>query len=214
MLKTKEIKTVLVLAPHTDDGEFGCGGTIARFLEEGKEVHYAAFSACEDSVPSDFPKDILKKELRQAMKVLGVKRESIHIYEYQVRTFPQRRQEILDDLIALREDIKPDLVFLPSQQDIHQDHHTIAMEGLRAFRYVSILGYEVPWNNISFNTLSFVLLKDKHLERKIKALGAYKSQAFRNYANEQFIRSLAITRGTQIASVYAEAFEVIRWVIK
>ena len=35
---------VLVLAPHTDDGELGCGGTISRMVEEGREVYYAAFS--------------------------------------------------------------------------------------------------------------------------------------------------------------------------
>ena len=38
---------ILVLAPHTDDGEFGCGGSIARFASEGNEVHYVAFSAAE-----------------------------------------------------------------------------------------------------------------------------------------------------------------------
>ena len=37
-------KRVLVLAPHTDDGEFGCGGTMARLVEAGVEVHYQAFS--------------------------------------------------------------------------------------------------------------------------------------------------------------------------
>ncbi len=31
-------KRVLVLAPHTDDGEFGAGGTIARLVEGGAEV--------------------------------------------------------------------------------------------------------------------------------------------------------------------------------
>ena len=50
---------VLVLAPHTDDAEFGCGGTIAKLVSEGSEVHIAAFSACEQSVRPEFPKDIL-----------------------------------------------------------------------------------------------------------------------------------------------------------
>ena len=29
---------ILVLAPHTDDGELGVGGSIAKFIEEGKEI--------------------------------------------------------------------------------------------------------------------------------------------------------------------------------
>ena len=37
MLRAKKI---LVLAPHTDDAEFGCGGAIAKFIKEGKEVQH------------------------------------------------------------------------------------------------------------------------------------------------------------------------------
>ena len=29
------VKTALVLAPHTDDGEFSCGGTIKKLTENG-----------------------------------------------------------------------------------------------------------------------------------------------------------------------------------
>ena len=38
------IKKVLVIAPHTDDGEFGCGGTINKLIKLGIEVHYVAYS--------------------------------------------------------------------------------------------------------------------------------------------------------------------------
>ena len=53
------IKNVLILAPHTDDGELGCGGTIAKLIEEGSEVYYAAFSVCETSVPEGYTINIL-----------------------------------------------------------------------------------------------------------------------------------------------------------
>tara|TARA_Y100000739_G_C20308302_1_gene328716 strand:+ start:165 stop:359 length:195 start_codon:yes stop_codon:yes gene_type:complete len=55
---------ILVLAPHTDDGEIGCGGSIARFIDEGKEIYYIAFSKCEESVPKGFPKNILEEEVK------------------------------------------------------------------------------------------------------------------------------------------------------
>ena len=64
-------KKILVLAPHTDDGEFGCGGTINKMIEEGNEVYYAAFSACQQSVLPQFPQDILITEVKAATKVLG-----------------------------------------------------------------------------------------------------------------------------------------------
>ena len=205
---------ILILAPHTDDGELGCGGTIAKFIEEGKEVYCAAFSIAEDSVPEGFAKDALIHEFTNAMAVLGVTKDHLYIYRYRVRHFPSFRQEILEDIVKLRNSIEPDLVFVPSPNDIHQDHQVISAEGLRVFKKISILGYELPWNNIIFETRSFVKLEDKHIEKKIKALKCYHTQQHRSYLSENFIRGLAKTRGTQFESENAEAFEVIRMVVK
>ncbi|MEK2645208.1 PIG-L deacetylase family protein [Bdellovibrio sp. BCCA] len=214
MISSNQVKRVLVLAPHTDDGEFGCGGSIAKLIEEGADVYYAAFSACEQSVLKEFPPDILISEVKEATAELGIKKENLILFKYEVRTFNFRRQEILQDLVDLKKNINPDLVFMPATSDMHQDHSTIALEGLRAFKLTSILSYEVPWNNLSFNTSSFVHLEDRHVEKKINALRLYRSQAHRPYANEEFIRSLARTRGVQIATTYAETFDVVRWIIK
>lgn len=206
-------KRVLILAPHTDDGEFGCGATIAKLIEQGNQVYCAAFSACEQSVLKQFPSDILITEVKAASSRLGIKPENLLLYNYEVRTFNFRRQEILDDILKLRNEIKPDVVFMPSENDIHQDHNTIAQEGIRAFKFSSILAYEVPWNNLIFHTRCFTLLEERHIVSKIEALKEYKSQAHRPYANEEFIRALARTRGVQINTQYAECFDVIRWIL-
>ena len=79
---------ILVLSPHTDDGEFHCGGSIVRFIEEGADVFYVAFSTAEKSVPPDFPSDILKSEVREATKTLGIKQADLILFDYEVRTFP------------------------------------------------------------------------------------------------------------------------------
>lgn len=207
-------KVVLILAPHTDDGEFGCGGTIYKLLKNNNEVYYCAFSACQQSVLKQFPSDILITEVKAATKVLGIKPENLILFDYEVRTFNFRRQEILEDMIKLRGKINPDIIIMPSLNDIHQDHFTIAQEGLRAFKFCSILCYEVPWNNLTFNTTSFVIMDEECIAAKVKALSEYKSQAHRTYANEEFIRALACTRGVQIGARYAETFDVIRWIIK
>jgi LmbE family N-acetylglucosaminyl deacetylase len=209
-----DIARVLVLAPHTDDGEIGCGGTIVRFIEEGKEVYYVAFSTARTSVRPDFPDDILEMEVKEATRVLGVPPEHLVLYDFPVRHFPQYRQEILQALVDLRLKIKPQLVLVPSPHDIHQDHQVIAAEGLRAFKRHTLLGYEEPWNNIVFETRCFISLKQRHIARKIEALHCYRSQAHRSYLDEEFMWSLARTRGTQIEGGYAEAFEVLRWVMK
>ena len=161
-------KNVYVLAPHTDDGELGCGGAIAKFVEEGKEVYYAAFSVAEKSVPEGFPKNVLKTEVKNAMEILGIPEKNLLIYKYEVRTFSYHRQDILEDIVSLRNDLQPDLIFIPSPNDLHQDHKVMAEEGIRAFKKSTILGYEEPWNNISFDTVSFIPLEERHIEKKIE----------------------------------------------
>lgn len=203
---------VLVLAPHTDDGELGCGGTISRMVEEGREVYYAAFSTAAESVPPPFPPDILEKEVRQGTKVLGIPVANLLVYKYKVRHLPHMRQEILEELVRMKREIDPGTVFLPSAQDLHQDHQTVHIEGLRAFKTVTVLGYELPWNNLSFDYRHFCVLTRAHVETKIAALRCYQSQQHRPYTQEEFIRSWARTRGGQIMVEYAEAFDVLRWV--
>lgn len=206
-------KRILILAPHTDDAEFGCGGTISKLVDNGNEVYCAAFSACEQSVLKQFPTDILITEVKAASSKLGIKPENLFLFDYQVRTFNYRRQEILDSIIQLKNKIAPDVVFIPSLNDIHQDHATIANEAFRAFKFSSILCYELPWNNISFSTSCFMVLEERHVMNKIDALMEYKSQAHRPYANAEFIRSLATVRGVQINTKYAECFEILRWIL-
>ena len=203
---------VLVLAPHTDDGELGCGGTISRMVGEGREVYYAAFSTAAESVPPPFPPDILEKEVREGTKVLGIPAANLLVYKYKVRHLPHMRQEILEELVRMKREIDPATVFLPSAQDLHQDHQTVHIEGLRAFKTVTVLGYELPWNNLSFDYRHFCVLTREHVQTKIAALRCYQSQQHRPYTQEEFIWSWARTRGGQIMVEYAEAFDVLRWV--
>ena len=141
--------------------------------------------------------------------------ENLILLDYEVRTFPLHRQEILDEIIKLKDKIKPDLVLVPSSNDIHQDHQTIYEEALRAFKKnSSIWGYEHPWNNLTFTTDIFVKLEEKHIKKKIEALKAYKSQDFRTYFDERYIRALAYTRGTQVNFTYAECFELLRLLVR
>jgi len=201
---------VLILAPHTDDGEFGCGGTIARLLEAGTEVRYVAFSIATKSLPAGFPPDTLAREVKEATSVMGIAPEALTVHDFEVRSFPERRQDILELLIAVWEKWRPDAVLMPSLRDIHQDHQVVAAEGLRAFKRTTVLGYEIPWNNLEFDFQAYVALEERHVQRKVDALACYESQQHRNYANPEYIWNLARTRGINVSRDYAEAFEVYR----
>ena len=206
---------ILILSPHTDDGEFGCGGSIARFVSERKEVFYVAFSTAEKSVPPEYPHDILKTEVKEATRILGIRKENLILFDYITREFPSNRQPILDDILALKKELKPDMVMLPSTYDTHQDHQVVVQEGFRTFKDTTMMGYEMPRNNLSFPTNVFVALTERELRIKIKAIECYRSQAGKYlFSLKELYKILAQLRGTQVGLEYAETFEAIRWVMK
>jgi len=206
---------VLILSPHTDDAELGCGGTIAKLNEEKKELLWVVFSTAEDSLPENMSKDTLKNEFLCVIRKLGLKKSNFLIENYKVRRLNERRQDILETLIQIRNNFNPDLVIGPSLNDFHQDHQVLANEMIRAFKgNSSIISYELPWNHITFSNQMFIKLEKKHIEAKIELLSCYESQVIknRNYFSKEFIYGLARMRGVQVNSLYAEAFEVIRWI--
>jgi LmbE family N-acetylglucosaminyl deacetylase len=209
----KSFKKVLVLAPHTDDGELGCGASISKFISNGSEVFYVAFSLCTKSLPKNLPSNTLEIEVLEALKILGVPRSNTILFDFDVRDFNRFRQEILEEMIKIKAQNNFDLVLVPNSNDIHQDHQVIYNEALRAFKNITLFGYELPWNSLNFTTSCFIPIEEDDLQMKIKALSAYKSQAHRSYLNPDFIKGLAITRGTQIGVKFAEAFELIRFVL-
>lgn len=206
------VSNALILAPHTDDAELGCGGSMARFLEEGITLHVAVFSTADESLPPGTPKGTLKDEFYHAMEIMGIPEKQLHVYDYPVRRLSYFRQEVLEELIGLRRLTKPDIIFIPSGQDLHQDHKVVYNEGLRAFKDLSLLGYELPWNHITFSAQAFISLEMHHLNKKWEALQAYKTQLQleRPYFSPDFLNGLARLRGTQVKAKWAEAFEVIR----
>jgi LmbE family N-acetylglucosaminyl deacetylase len=206
------MRRVLVLAPHTDDAELGCGGTIARLLADGADVFVAAFSTAEESLPPGAKPHRLRDEFLAAMQTLGIPHDNALVFEYPVRRLSYYRQELLEELVKLRKQIDPNMVFLPSASDLHQDHQVLNAEGLRCFKDMTVWGYELPWNNIGFPAQAFVTLEPCDLQAKWEALQAYKSQfeLGRPYFSQEFIEGLARVRGVQVKSPYAEAFEVMR----
>lgn len=69
--------TILILAPHADDGEFGCGGSIAKYVEMGADVCYAAFTLDGGPPMDGMPHRSMETELTGATQKLGIKSEFI-----------------------------------------------------------------------------------------------------------------------------------------
>lgn len=199
---------ILALSPHTDDAEFGAGATIARHVAEGDHVVVVAFSACERSVPEGFSPTALRTEFLNATGVLGV--AGAECLAFDVRTMPERRQEVLDEMLRMRREYDPDVVLCPSRSDTHQDHATIAAEAVRAFRGITTLGYVLPWNCPSVNVTTWRRVHFADVTKKVAALKCYASQAGRPYATEEAVWAHVQLAGLQAGMRYAEPFETIR----
>ena len=202
---------VLVLAPHTDDAELGCGASISRLVREGAEVHIVAFSAAETSVPKHLPADVNRQDAVTAAGVLAVQEENVNVLDFPVRNFPEHRQAILETMIRFRTTVDPDVVIGPCSTDRHQDHSVVHDEMMRAFARRTVLGYELSWNCTLFEAMAHIEVSEDDLAAKLKALASYRSQETRDYMSEDHIRSWAVMRGMQAAMPLAEAYQLLHW---
>ena len=196
---------VIVICPHTDDGGIGAGGTTARFLEEGIEVHYVVLSV---------PSPEFEEECMNAIKSFKTKDNGVHLHLYSFRRqrFLEQRQDILQILCDLNMKLKPNLVFIPSTYDRHQDHQVATNEAIRAFNHSSILGYIINKNCKVVIEDVFIPFEEEHLLTKQIVLSNYHSQrrVGRIETDPEYVRVEAYMRGTKIGKSYAETFEVIR----
>ncbi|PRQ61367.1 PIG-L deacetylase family protein [Vibrio sp. V01_P9A10T6] len=206
-------KRALFISAHPDDTEFGAAGLVRVLIEQGVEVYLAVFSNPIESLPKSADAQKLLNEQRASAEILGLKAD-IHFYDYPVRKFSYYRQEILEDLIKLRELIKPDLVITSSENDYHQDHNTLACEAIRAFKQSTLLGYTHPWNTRKVVGNVFFELTEDNLRKKIEAVSAFESQSQRSYSQPNVIESLAIEAGIASGFRYAERFELVTMSVK
>lgn len=193
---------VLVLSPHTDDAELGLGGSIHKHVTKGDTVETIVFT--------DWNLPETKDQCIDAQFILGC--HNVTVYDFVMGKFYEHRGKILQRLYEINQTQKPDFVYVPSGTDAHQDHQTIHQEAMRVFKHCSILGYNLPWNNITSTTHQcFNEISQENLEAKIKAIQCYTTESHRTYMSPEYHKSLAIIEGQKIGVQYAESFEVIRW---
>ena len=135
---------------------------------------------------------------------------SYEILDFNTRYFPRDRQDILQILHDHSRKENYNLVFTPTTTDIHQDHGVVTTEAKRIFRKCTLLGYELPWNNLDVSLNCFIPLEKRHIKKKISALGCYNTQKKHPYFDKKFLESVVKMRGVQLSTPFAEGFETIK----
>jgi LmbE family N-acetylglucosaminyl deacetylase len=196
---------VLFLGAHPDDIEIGCGALIAHIVNQ-TEVLCATLSDNQKN-----PELIhLVEEHYDSMAVLGVPKDKIVLGGFETRRFPHLRQEILEYMIQINRTFKPDIVFVHTKADIHQDHQTVTEEALRAFRGTTVLGYDVIRSSYGFFPSFLVEVSERDVEKKIEALARYKTYASRYYFDPEVTRATLVRHGAICERHYAEGFDILR----
>jgi len=198
-------KTVCCIGAHPDDIELGCGALIADIVEQ-TEVICVTMS---DNQKNPLLKNLVG-EYHDSMDILGVKPENVFLYDFVTRRFQASRQEILEVMIEIKKQYQPEVVFVHTAQDNHQDHQTVTEEALRAFRGTSLLGFDVLRSSHGFFPHFLVEVSKQAVGKKIQALKAYKTYADKYYFDENIIHATAIRHGALAERPYAEGFDILR----
>ncbi|KXK14082.1 MAG: LmbE family protein [Chloroflexi bacterium OLB14] len=202
-------KRVLFLGAHPDDIEIGCGALIHHIAQK---TEILCVTLSDNQKNPDLKK--VKGEHLQSMKVLGVPEEKVIFGNFTTRIFQQSRQEILEYFLKLRKDFKPDLIFTHSKQDVHQDHNTMTDEALRAFRGITVLGFDVVRSSYGFFPHFLVEVTEEDVNKKIEALAQYETYKDRYYFNQELTRSIMVRHGALAEVSFAEGFDILRIVGK
>jgi len=219
------MKTVLVVAAHADDEALGCGGTIARHLEEGDAVHLVLMA---DGVCSR--KDVSKEDLKRcveaskrAQSILGASSsQSLELPDNLMDSVPLL--EIVQKLEPILSGIQPSIIYTHHHGDLNVDHrltHTAVMTACRPLPGSSvreIYGFEVlsstEWATHQDSPFlpNYIVDITQQLRTKLYALEAYAEEMRKppHSRSMDHAEVLAHHRGYSIGVDAAEAFEVYR----
>jgi len=202
-------KRVLFLGAHPDDIELGCGALLHN-ISNKTDILCVTLSVNQQN--PDLKN--LRDEHFESMAVLGVPKQKIVLGPFTTRVFPNSRQDILEYFLQLRRDFTPDLIFVHSKQDVHQDHNTMTDESLRAFRGITVLGYDVVRSSYGFFPHFLAEVTEADVNKKIEALSKYETYRDRYYFNSELTRSIMVRHGALAEYPYAEGFDILRIVGK
>jgi len=202
-------KRVLFLGAHPDDIELGCGALLHHIA---KQTDVLCVTLSDNQQNPDLKN--IKDEHYESMAVLGVPKDKIIFGQFTTRVFPDSRQEILEYFIKLRKEFKPDLIFTHSKQDVHQDHNTMTDEALRAFRGITVLGFDVVRSSHGFFPHFLVEVTEEDVNKKVEALSKYETYRDRYYFNSDLTRSIMVRHGALAECPFAEGFDILRIVGK
>ena len=226
-------RKVLLVTPHPDDAEGGCGGTVARWIKEGTEVDYILCTNGDkgSNDPEMVPEElaiIREKEQLEAAEVLGVK--DVVFLRYPDGALEDTREfrgEVVREIRRRRPDVVMCIDPFRSRGHNHRDHRvsgqvtmdavcTYAWRRLYFPEHIEVDGLQPHvvndiylWGSEDPDT--FVDISDT-LDLKTQTLVKHASQmSSPDRAGEHVLRHAERT-GERGGLAYAESFRILHFV--
>ena len=223
---------LLVFAAHPDDAELGCGGTIIKHVQDGKKVGIVDLTRGELGTRGNA--ELRTKESAAASKVLGITvRENLGFAD---GFFSNDKEHQLGVITMIRK-YRPEIILCNAVSDRHPDHARASelvsqasfYSGLNKVKTVVNGKAQICWRaRAGYHYIQdryirpdFAIDITQVIEKKMKAIHAYKSQFYSELSDEpvtpistkEFIDALfarATEYGRPIGVKYAEGFTVER----
>ncbi|WP_084960241.1 PIG-L deacetylase family protein [Thermoactinospora rubra] len=224
----RQTTRLLVAVAHGDDETLGAGGTLAMLADEGVVIKLAVLTSDDGSrCPTGVGVTDRTSSIEKAAKILGIEEVTVHNFgDNRLDTVPQL--EINRVFEREVREFRPDMVFTTSMSDLNHDHQLVSraariasrpgrssVREIRCFEVRSATDCGEASGLPSFRPNCWQPLAERHLEAKLEALRAYGSEveSWPNSRSERGVRALAEYRGSQVATEFAEAFELVRLVL-
>lgn len=212
---------ILAFAPHPDDVELSCGGSVLLAVHQGLRVAIADMSAGE--MASRGTPEERERECKAAGETLGVThRVCLGLPDTRIGTDPDHRRPVIDVLLELR----PRVVLAPYWTDRHPDHAAAGklvgeacyFSGVRSVAGGTPHRPQRIYYYAAQNTAepSFVVDVSSVWERRMAAVKMYRSQfsatddGFDTVLSRadflRFIEARGVWYGAMIGAAYGEAF--------
>jgi LmbE family N-acetylglucosaminyl deacetylase len=204
---------VLFIGPHPDDIDLGCAICMYGHHLKGNKIKTIVLTQGEKGNKTNFYNRV--DEQNDSFKILAPESQN-YILDFPDTMLSNCTSEIMFKIKDIIADDIPDVVYIPSKHDFHQDHVTAyecAMSVFNNLNIQKIICYETPSTTSDFSPNYFKVCDLSKFEIKMKAIQCHVSQAVKSYFTYETIYSLAKMRAAQgrYHEGVAEAFEIIRF---
>ncbi len=206
------MKNILIVAAHADDEILGCGGTIAKHIDNGDKV--SVLILCPDRISSAI----------EAEDLIGYTLYNAELNDQNFDTYSLLN--IIKDIETMVKLVNPHIVYTHWIGDLNLDHEITARATLTACRPLpgstieAVYGFEIPssteWGTQPFMPNHFEEISEEQSHKKELALACYGSEIKqRPHARSLMaIHAMEVKRGAECGVNRAEAFYQYRRINK